>query len=331
MLLLLACVTEPEPVETEVATPHVHLLPTAGWDPVAIDLAVQRFRDDREIGDEVFHFAEPTVVDASGEAIAMRPVAFHDYDHGWAAADGFQPGAYLVTELAGRAVDPIGFEVSDVGQVPSTFEVGEAWVMETMWSPSGAVDLSGFVWLEILEIDGDHALFRVSAEVEERCDVVTAWGEIDDQGHLTWLEPEIVDPEVDPPFQAWDIWFHLARSADGADLAGVEAQAVVDTRRLDHADEDLDLCDLMPAFGADCVSCPDGEVECLPVAIRGSTLTATDPLGDLPNCGADLSDPEDPDLYFQWDLMICSATALPATLGPLAWLAVALTRRRKTG
>ncbi|MCP4805029.1 MAG: hypothetical protein GY913_17190 [Proteobacteria bacterium] len=59
-------------------------------------------------------------------------------------------------------------------------------------------------------------------------------------------------------------------------------------------------------------------------------MSAITPLDPLPNCGADLSDPDDPELSFEWNLKICSFTALPATLGPLAWLALALTRRRRT-
>ncbi len=124
---------ELEPVETHVVTVKVRVLPTAGWDPVAMDAEVEWFQDGVLVGTDEQDFAEPTVVDDAGSVIPMRRLAFHDYEHGWAAADGFEPGSYLVTELAGESIDPVGFEVSDIGQVPSTFEVGDSITQTATW------------------------------------------------------------------------------------------------------------------------------------------------------------------------------------------------------
>ncbi|MCP4805028.1 MAG: hypothetical protein GY913_17185 [Proteobacteria bacterium] len=135
MLFLLTVCPAPElePVETHVVTVKVRVLPTAGWDPVAMDAEVEWFQDGVLVGTDEQDFAEPTVVDDAGSVIPMRRLAFHDYEHGWAAADGFEPGSYLVTELAGESIDPVGFEVSDIGQVPSTFEVGDSITQTATW------------------------------------------------------------------------------------------------------------------------------------------------------------------------------------------------------
>ena len=276
MLFLLAC-TGAEPAIDEVieTSTQVRVLPTTGWDPVAVDVTITRIRGDAQQTHEV-EFAEPTVVDQAGDTVLVRELAFHDYQHGWAAADGFAPGSYLVTELAGHPIDPLGFEVSDVGQAASAFEVGDSWVLDELWSPSGVAEayLVDAIWLTIEEVDGDLVRFRVVSEFAETCDVMHAWAETDADGNLAFLLPELVDSDVDPPFQAWDIWFHAARSPDGSELAGVEAQAVIDTRRLDAADSGYELCDLLAGFAITCEACPDGSAECLPVAIRASHMRA---------------------------------------------------------
>lgn len=328
MFLLLGCPSPEPPDAPEVqVSVDVSVLPATGWDPVYLSLYV-----DRGERGERHENAEPRVVSTDGVEVPMRAIGFHDYEHGWAAVDGFAPGSYLVTELDGFAIDPVGFEVSETGQVPSAFEVGEAWVLDDGWSPGGLGGLGvDAIWLEVLEVDDDDVLFRVvSAFSPQPCDLMTAWGQTDEDGHLTFLLPELIDANQEPPFQAWDIWFHVARSADGQEVEGVEAQAVIDTRRLDHADADTDLCDLLVGVAVACEPCPDGEEECLPVAMRaGHMSVAPPPEPDLPNCGADLSDPEDAELAFDWNLSLCSVTALPATLGPLAWLALILVRRRR--
>ena len=329
MLILLACAPQEidEPIETfEV---RVDQLPSVGWETVYVEFERTLTEHDGTSSTVEIEPAEPTVLDALGEEIAVEPVVWQGNEYGYAAVEGFEPGSYRVTHVGGRELElALFFEVQGHGQLPARFEEGAVFTLEEAWSPTAGAtvedQLRDLVHLEVGEVREEDLDFRVFVDGDAAtCLFYEGVASVDANGRMLH-EAESLEGEL----EARDLRLLAGLSPDGEELRGLEAEAVVDTRPLDEAlfppDEDTTLCYVVASFGVDCLPCPDGEERCLAVGIRHAVMDRTD--HELPEepppC---IDDVDDTPL----GSLICSLAGALAPSALLAWIGLILARRRR--
>ncbi len=302
-----------DPIEETWFVDATNPFPLTGWDPIFLVLHEETTQGGYPLDEQRIEAAEPTVVNAEGEEQVLVPATWHDYDYGWVGETPLPPGEYRIAAVEGRALDDeaLVFEVSDIGQVPATWEAGATYDLEDIWSPGAGAVFRPYVddtWLEVLEVSDGEVRFRVIYAFmdDAPCEVMVGVGVVDANGRLHWEHEDTLVNEGEVPFEVRELRLDLGLSSDGETLAGVEATAVLDTRPIDDALTDtgqtMDICGLAAGFGVNCLPCSDGVERCLAVGVRASTLTRTDEdFGDLPTCGADFSNIDVPTFDFDFD------------------------------
>ncbi len=331
-----------EPVEPthEWVEAQVRHLPQAGWDPLLLTLEVTTTQGEDTLDVMEVASARPTVIDAEGSEVELVPATWHDYDYGFVAEPPMSPGPHTVTHLSGYELpETIVFEISDHGQEPAAFDEEAIYLVTSLWGP-GIGDLAtelfaDIIWLDVLEVTEDDIAFRVIVEWEARCEFFVGRAEVDDHGNLHWEHPGYTVNEDEVPFDVTELRLDLALGPDGDSIAGGEATVVLDTRPIDEAASDTgdawDTCELVAAFGVECLPCSDGVERCLALGTRGAMLERVDRVfGELPTCGADFSNLDLPEFDFDFGDCASGCSAGPGAGAWGTWLvALAALRRRR--
>jgi len=322
ILALLACdVARPvdEPTESFSA---MGVLPSTRWETAYLTLARTLLEGDPDEHTLYITPAEPTIEDSLGEPVLVEPVVWQDYEYGYAAVEGFDPGAYRVTHVSGRELpDAMDFEIEAHGQLPVSFAEGDLFRLTYAWSPLlGGQDyglVRGYSYLEVVALEGDALDFRLlRGHIDESCVVYEGTGIVDENGRL-----EFVSEGLFEPIEATDLRLVATLRPDGEELAGVEAQAIVDTRPLEETEGEF--CGLAKGFMIECVACTDEAISCLPVGFKQGRMERIDIQVD-----EDRPDCVDEDGEVQ-EGALCSLLGGLAPSALLAWTAVLFVRRRR--
>lgn len=194
-------------------------------------------------------------------------------------------------------------------------------------------------WLVLDEVDGETARFRIIADAGKGpCTFIEDDAELVD-GELFWERRELT-PSIEPPVDAYDLWFRVLFVEGGAGVGG-EVHVLADLRAFDavlEADpESQAICPVLAEWGTGCeASCPDGDGACLDVRAHQMTLepTLAGAWEDLPRCGLDATDPDAQvwSCNTDWDLDfdVCSTSGLLAVGWPGLVLALGILRRRRS-
>ncbi|MCO4745156.1 MAG: hypothetical protein KC912_10230 [Proteobacteria bacterium] len=330
-------------------------------DPLGIRFSVERTLDGRQIDvcdppesewcERDLRNAAPVLEGPDGELLPEAMLNADGDTVDWAVPEASPPGTYAVTGAFLVALDQVNsqsFEIQDWGAAQSFDPLDvEGRVFELAdhrFRPLDVSDLLEFppLYAQIDQVDGAEATFRILADLDgEACTVLNAVGSWDGS-ELTYSDPRLVVTHAElGDITAEDVSVSIAFRTGVLDEADGRLNMNLDSRPFDALmDDDGDICELLPSFGALCQSCGDGAEECVGVhAYQGEFVEITTPFGDdLPLCGVDAVDfPSVPsfacdfdgsglDLDFGVGCSMVGRTFGPMGLFVVPWL---FTRRRR--
>ncbi|MFT5685156.1 MAG: hypothetical protein ACI8RZ_006105 [Myxococcota bacterium] len=225
-------------------------------------------------------------------------------DHAITHPEALTEGALVHTVLPygrGESFDP----ESIVG-VPFTMDLDSPWIPAPDGLGNVMLSLIDGVWLEVVSVDGDEAVFEVftrAAGDEDYpiCRALRAKGTLSATGELTW-ETAALDIDDDNPLLR-DLSIRGGWLEDASLLGGVEGTAILHTALISRelvegevitqgSTPESTVCEYLQGFGTSCYDCLGDGTYCIDIAFHAGVMSPWDDSipKDPPSCGIDTED-----------------------------------------